>query len=100
MAKQPIPTKLQPTYAEIQFCCIFNDSRSALKENLCQRELKQANRKVKQNIPHRSSPPGFALLCGDTCGRGFIKINRLVESPGSREALAGSLLAGAGRDGV
>lgn len=71
---------------------------AALKGNLRRRELKQANRKVKQNIPDRSSPSGFALLCGDTCGRGFIKINRLVESPGSREAPAGSLLAGAGRD--
>lgn len=95
-----MPTKLQPTYAKIQFCCIFNDSRAALKENLRRRELKQANRKVKQNIPDRSNPSGFALLRGDTCGRGFIKINRLVESPGSREAPAGSPLAGAGRDGV
>lgn len=37
---------------------------------------------------------------GEAGPKRFIKINRLVESPGSREAPSGAPLAGAGRDGV
>lgn len=68
--KQPKLRKLQPKYAEFQSHCVFNDSRAALQENLHRRELKQANGNVKQNIPDQSNPSGFALLCGDTYGRG------------------------------
>lgn len=39
-----------------------------LQENLHRWE--QVNGNVKQNIPYQSYPSGFALLCGDTYGRG------------------------------
>lgn len=60
--------------------------------------------KLSKTSPASRVPP--ALLCcavthvGEAAPERFIKIHRLVESPGSREAPSGSLLAGAGRDGV